>query len=106
MSETTLSTFIEQTLLEIIRGVASAQESIKSVAEGAKIGPSDPANKSSLVRTVDFDIGVAIGSEQQTKGGVGIIVGPITLGSAGQSGDKKDSTNRVQFSVPIRLPAS
>jgi hypothetical protein len=58
-----------------------------------------------LNQEVQFDVAVTTQSGTETKGGIGVFVGPITLGSAGKSDQSTDSTNRINFSVPVYLPA-
>ena len=40
----------------------------------------------------------------QTKGGLGVAIGVVGLGSAGQSDSSKRSESRIRFRIPMLLP--
>ena len=113
----TVKEFVADTLVQIVEGVQTAQTRIaKSGAainrtgmnflsdqlEGRRFDP----NTSELEEMVRFDIGVTAEGGTGTKGGVGVFIGSIALGSQGQSTTKDSKINRVQFSVPIVYPPS
>lgn len=58
------------------------------------------------VQRVDFDVAVVATTGTETKGGIGILVGSIGLGGQGKSDTSSSSQSRIQFSVPMVLPAS
>ncbi len=111
-----LEDFVSETLKQIINGVKSAQ---KHAAEyGARINPDSLTfrtdqghvkmwdQKTGIVaQEVDFDVAVTTSQESKTKGGVGIFVGPVGVGSQGQSGAASQSVSRIKFNVPVVFPA-
>ena len=56
------------------------------------------------VYTVDFDVVVTAASGKGTKGGIGVTVGAIALGSSGQTESKASQDSRIRFKVPLLLP--
>jgi hypothetical protein len=40
----------------------------------------------------------------ETKGGVGVVVATIALGSQGKSKEDTGSESRIQFGIPLMLP--
>ena len=58
------------------------------------------------VHTVEFDIAVTAVDGKETKGGIGIVVGAIGLGSQGRSEERNTSISRIKFKVPIAFPNS
>lgn len=102
-----LHVFIRETLSQIVMGIKEAQQSDAITKTNAAIAPSGQgiSDDGKLNQEVHFDIAVTTQSGKETKGGVGLFVGPITLGSAGKSDQSTDSTNRIKFSVPVYLPA-
>jgi small neutral amino acid transporter SnatA (MarC family) len=42
----------------------------------------------------------------KTKGGIGVFVGAVGLGSQGQSEELKQSMSKIKFTVPLALPIS
>lgn len=107
-----LKDFVSQTLKEIVEGVIEAQKTT-SVNEG-HINPEidrssvDPtmriAANGRLIESVEFDVAVTVDEGTGTKGGIGIFIGALALGSQGESSNKNSSINRVKFTVPILLP--
>jgi hypothetical protein len=102
-----LSEFVRETIIQIITGILEAQSSTVVASSSAAIAPAGQgiADMTSLNRDVEFDVVVSAREGTATKGGVGVFVGPVALGSHGQSQQSSDVVNRVKFSVPIYLPA-
>jgi len=113
----TIKEFVEDTLTQIVDGVQAAQERIgKSGAsinrkgmtlrfdhlEGRRYDP----KTAEIEERVQFDIAVTVEAGTGTKGGVGVFMGAIGLGSQGQSNNKDTYVSRVQFNVPIIFPPS
>lgn len=110
-----LQEFISQTLLQIVEGVADAQKTIQG---GGEINPhywqaqrGDIAklkilesNNGKWIHLVDFDVAVTVVESTETKGGVGMVVGPIALGSRGQSNAENSTVSRIKFQIPVTLP--
>jgi len=92
-----LKDFVEDTLLQIIDGVKSAQ------AKGAGCASS---TDSKHLCTVHFDI--ALGSDNLTNiaGKAGALFGAFTVKGQTASEDKQSAQNKVQFDIPIYLPVS
>lgn len=109
-----LKDFVALTLNQLVDGVKEAQKYAHS--QGAKINPSlsqfstttsvrllDPATET-IIQEVKFDISLTTQETANSKGGVGIFVGPIALGTQAGSGTSNQSVGKIQFSVPIVLP--
>lgn len=109
-----LQTFVEETISQIASGVKNAQS--KTNEHGARINPhlSSDAELSAkngiliasgeAAQLMQFDVALTVSEGSGTKGGIGVSVGAITLGSAGQSNNESSSMSRVKFVVPIVLP--
>ena len=114
-----LKEFVSEALSQIVDGVADAQK--YAMEQGASINP-NPANLSwskndsqnimydsysnVLVRFVEFDVAVTVVEGTKTKGGVGVVIGPVVLGSHGQSEASNSSISRIRFSVPVGFPTT
>jgi len=117
-----LKEFITQTLSQIAEGIADADESVSKF--GGAVNPRDViANKTGEgpygyyaedskgsyrrgVESIDFDVVVSVEEGKETKGGIGIHVGAIGLGSAGKSDHSNSSESRIKFRVPMLFPIS
>lgn len=108
-----LQEFIKTALTEIVAGVAEASKAAK--AHGGSVGSMMlyghlKENKiltdenSRPVSTVEFDIALAEGSSKDTKGGIGVYLGAVGLGSQGASHGETSTHSRIKFSVPMVLP--
>lgn len=108
-----LQEFIKTALTEIVAGVAEASKAVKE--HGGSVGSLRlygyvKENKiltdenSRPVATVEFDIALAEGSSKDTKGGIGVYLGAVGLGSQGASHGETSTHSRIKFSVPIVLP--
>lgn len=109
-----LKEFITETFKQIVDGVVEAQE--YAGPKGARISPDNLACRTDqglqfwdqktgeIATLIEFDVAVSTTEGTGTKGGVGLFVGPVSLGSQGQSDAGKSSSNRIKFIVPIHLP--
>lgn len=110
-----LKEFVGQALADIVQGVLDAKTSLGE--NGKFINPklSTPqgalekqgklvAMGGQLVQTVEFDVAVTATEAKGTKGGIGVVVGTIVLGSHGQSSAESSAFSRIKFSVPVTLP--
>jgi len=106
---------VTETLVQIAQGVKAAQALV--VLDGAVINPSLsgaasinsqhgllPTHGGVAARVVNFDVALTVNEVTGTKGGIGVFVGAVTLGSSGQSNAENVSVSHVKFSVPMSLP--
>lgn len=108
-----LQEFIKTALTDIVAGVAQASEAAS--AYGASVGSmklygftkenkilTDESDRP--VATVEFDIALAESSSKDTKGGIGVYLGAVGLGSQGASHGEASTHSRIKFAVPVILP--
>ncbi|WP_409525155.1 hypothetical protein [Nitrincola sp. MINF-07-Sa-05] len=108
-----LQEFIKTAITEIVAGVAQASELTQ--AHGGKAGSmrlygcvkdnkvmTDDNDRP--VTTVEFDIALAEASSKDTKGGIGVYLGAVGLGSQGASHGEASTHSRIKFTVPVVLP--
>ena len=117
-----LKDFIRETLTQIAEGMKEADDAVAKT--GGAINPADVAiNKSGqgpyayyaddqrgerrrVVETVEFDIAVTVVDGTETKGGIGVGIGVIGVGSAGKTDKSNTSESRIRFRVPMLFPNS
>jgi len=117
-----LQQFIKETLVQITQGIVEADEAVAAI--GAAVNPKDVVhnNQSSgpygyyaedkrgnyrrAVEAIEFDVVVIVKEGTETKGGIGIQVGMIGVGSAGKTDKGSSSESRIKFSVPMLIPNS
>lgn len=115
-----LREFVKTVLADIVNGVKDAQEGF-AVLNGGQVSPEVliqgtssgrldvPAGcllstQQHLVQSVKFDIAVTVEKGSETKGGIGIFMGAIGVGSHGESTTSQTSVGRIQFEVPVSFP--
>ena len=109
-----LKDFVAETLKEIVDGVVEAQThytekggSVNSknltfrTDQGLQMWDVDSGQPA---QSVDFDVAVTTVEGAETKGGIGVFVGAVGVGSQGKSDASNTSSSRIKFSVPIFLP--
>ena len=110
-----LRQFVAESLKQIMLGIADAQEAGGDT--DAVVNPrglnhyrtdaqlfqwSDDGRRA---EKVEFDIAVTTVDGTKTKGGIGVFVGPIGLGSQGQSDNSNSSESRIKFSLVVLFPS-
>ena len=110
-----LQEFIRTALTDIVAGVADASKTAQE--HGGSIGSMRlyghvkenkviTDEKDNPVATVEFDIALAEASSKDTKGGIGVYLGAVGLGSQGASHGEASTHSRSKFSVPVVLPSA
>jgi hypothetical protein len=105
-----LEEFVSETFRSIIDGVRSAQRHAKDV--GAEVAPRGATSAlrsyrdgvDEPIQLVEFDVAVTSSEGAETKGGVGVFLAPLALGSQGRSEAQNVSVSRIKFAVAIVLP--
>ena len=117
-----LREFVKTVLADVISGVKDAQDIFTSpdegqanpaiLIQGTSSGRVDVptgcllTTQKQLIQSVKFDVAVTVGQGSETKGGIGIFMGAIGVGSHGESTTSQTSVSRIQFEVPVLLPQS
>jgi len=114
-----LQDFITESLVQIALGIEGAAERLKGTK--ALVNPRNVSTETNVhtgiygfvdteqhyfkaVQKIEFDVAVTAASGTATKGGVGIMVGMIGLGTQGQSEAQDSSVSRIKFVIPMVLP--
>ena len=113
-----LKDFVSQTLIQIAEGVGEEQRmtaesvgmvnpKIGSLFVNSQTGGTNMAlgwtASRDLINMVSFDVAVTATDGTGTKGGIGIVIGAVALGSQGNSETRNEAVSRVQFKVPFAL---
>lgn len=109
-----LDEFVKEVLSQIISGIRSAQE----VKGGAFVVPNGDGghdyakhprfSSSARIKStiVDFDIALTVEDASKGSGGGSLKVFGIGANAQGELASKDTTVSRIQFAVPILLPAS
>ena len=96
-----LKQFVTDTLTEIVDGVKEAQTKCLSCST---INSPSSRHADVQAQLVEFDIALASSDDTKTKGGIGVFLGTVVLGSQGESGTSATSHSRIKFSVSVMFP--
>ncbi len=115
-----LHEFITETLVQISKGIENANSALQDSTgivnpRNVIINHSQHADfyaeidneeneRRRKVEKIAFDVAVTVTKGTETKGGIGIAVGSIGLGSHGKSEAENVLQNRIKFSIPMALP--
>lgn len=109
-----LKDFVSGTLIQIIDGVKQAQGHAQD--EGAAVNPPGQRlvegrivktdNQTfPMVQDIEFNVVVSTSEGGEVKGGIGIFVGALGLGTQASSQDLSEQLNRISFKIPLILPS-
>jgi hypothetical protein len=110
-----LQAFVQESLKQIIAGIADASKEAKG--HGASINPRQSSwhdnqcfyfdrRTGSALTTVEFDIAVTASDSAKTKGGIAVAVASVVLGSQAESSKANQQVSRIRFSIPVVLPCT
>lgn len=100
-----LRDFIKTSIVDILGGV---EDAAKEFGVGSdRLGGVNPVDAGQVFKTekIAFDIAVSASSEQKTGGKAGLRVYVVELGADGHDVRSENTVSRLQFSVPVSLPA-
>lgn len=110
-----LKKFVEETLVQIVKGVKASQDDIKNI--GGEICPTGlyfsggsetrviykPGK--GIVQTVEFDIALTVTKATALEGKAGIAIHIASAGGETSLEKTREALNRVKFTVPVLLPS-
>jgi hypothetical protein len=119
-----LRNFIKESLVQIALGIEDADDALED--SSAFVNPinvhssngkhgddiygfiskeNSSFSVSRVIQNIRFDVAVTAEKGTESKGGVGLMVGALAFGSQGKSDASNASQSRIQFSIPMLLPA-
>jgi hypothetical protein len=105
-----LQEFIRTVLVQVVRGVESAQQEFKDSKAvinplGTKALIALEKNKETPAFTnVEFEVALEVKKSGKQSGGVGIQVAVFKMGADGEKANSESHTSRLRFAVPVHLP--
>lgn len=109
-----LKDFIKNTLVQIVDGVLEAEKELESrnasvnpiggIFDQKQIGGRTWSFEDGITETVNFDVALTNSEKEGTSGGIGVLLGSISLGAKGSSEETITSVTRIKFNIPLLLP--
>jgi hypothetical protein len=111
-----LKSFVAETLVQIVEGVADAQKRIHDLNVGAAVNPhavpDTTVGKTGRPSPIQFDVAITVTDETASKTGAGASAGFLSVVSAkvdakAEASDtiRNEAVSRVQFVVNVAQPA-
>lgn len=108
-----LKDFIKDVITDIYEGISEAKKQTgKSilpsgglVSEGIPyvkngIGPTASAT---MVSNLEFEVSLTDGNKDGVSGGIGVLLGSLSLGGKSNSESQQTSLSKIRFNIPIEL---
>ncbi len=108
-----LNEFVKDVIVSIYDGISEAKKatgkpilpSAGLVSEGIPyvkngIGPNASAT---MISNLEFEVALTDGSKDGINGGIGVLLGSLTLGAKGNSETQQTSLSKIKFNIPIEL---
>lgn len=101
-----LHEFVKETLVQIVNGIVEAQKNDIIRDNNASVVPFGVSTSDMKLanREIEFDVVITTQTESSAKGGIGIFVGGLGVGTQGKLNANDSLVNRVKFSVPVLFP--
>lgn len=108
-----LKDFIKDVIVSIYNGISEAKEttgkhilpqgnsiseSIPYISKG--MAPLDPI---AIVSNLEFELSLTEGDKNGITGGIGVLLGSLTMGSKGNNEHQQTSLSKIKFNIPIEL---
>lgn len=109
-----LEDFIKKSLVQIVTAVKTAQKEIED--SGGAINPTGLTfwpkqltgekftDDGNITQNVHFDVAVTAVENKEIKGGIGVFVGAVGIGSQGESNVSTQAASRIKFTIPVLFP--
>lgn len=108
-----LNEFVKDVIVSIYDGIAEAKKATGKpvlpsgglISEGIPyvkngIGPNTHAT---MISNLQFEVALTDGTKDGVNGGIGVLLGSLTLGAKGNSETQQTSLSRIKFNIPIEL---
>ena len=115
-----LKDFISSTLVETAKGIKDAQAEYEKL--GGAVNPVNLVQERGMyfveykpggirdgrfyLNTVEYDIGLTNDENSKVKGGIGVFLSAINLGTDSTESTCISSVTRIRFSVSVKLPTA
>jgi hypothetical protein len=110
-----LREFVRESIVEIIQGVAEAQEATRN--SNARVNPTGLSFRSDqlagkmwdgkdhrVAQLLEFDVAVTASEGTGTKAKIGVLAGVLGAGVEGSEEAKAARVSRIKFAVHVLLP--
>ncbi len=101
-----LELFVSATLVQIVTGVANAQQQIGDLGGNTKINPIVDMASYTTPTPVQFDVAVTVSGSTEASGKAGRKIASIVdVGGGGGATHSTEAVSRIRFSVAVSMPS-
>ena len=102
-----LADFVEQSIVQVIKGAKSALDRVKDIDPSAVVNPRIQNAYFTNPEKLAFDIAVSVSGKKSGEGGVSIkVLSFLNAGGKGSVNQERELINRVRFEIPIAFPST
>lgn len=108
-----LKDFVKDVIVDIYEGISEAKKqtgksilpSGKLVSEGIPYVKEhiSPTASATMVSNLEFEVSLTDGSKDGVSGGIGVLLGSLSLGGKSNSESQQTSLSKIRFNIPIEL---
>lgn len=108
-----LKDFIKDVIVNIYDGISEAKETVGKpiLPQGSSISESIPHINKGMspldpivsVSNLEFELSLTEGDKNGTTGGIGVLLGSLTIGSKENNEHQQASLSKIRFNIPIEL---
>lgn len=108
-----LNEFVKDVIVNIYDGLSEAQKVTgKSVLpSGGIVSEGIPYVKkgigiqtnATMISNLEFEVALTDGVKDGVHGGIGVLLGALTVGTKGNSETQQTSLSKIKFNIPIEL---
>ena len=108
-----LNEFVKDVIVSIYDGLSKAKEEIGHsiiptagiVSEGIPYVKSElhPRTPATTISNLQFEVSLTDGTKDGVNGGIGVMLGNLTIGTKGSSEYNQTSLSKIKFNIPIEL---
>lgn len=99
-----IEAFVSETLVQIVKGVASAQKQISEDHPTAAINPDHEGARFGEVRDVELDVAVTVTEQAAHEGEAGLKITVLKAGGKKGHTSENVAASHVRFAVPLSVP--
>lgn len=108
-----LNEFVKDVIVSIYDGILEAKKATGKpvlpsgglVSEGVPYVKSGigPTAHATMISNLEFEVALTDGTKDGVNGGIGVLLGSLTLGAKGNSETQQTSLSKIKFNIPIEL---
>lgn len=105
-----LNEFVKDVIVSIYDGISEAKKATGKpvLPSGGLVSEGIPYVKNAIgpatmISNLEFEVALTDGTKDGVNGGIGVLLGSLTLGAKSNSETQQTSLSKIKFNIPIEL---